>query len=85
MKIGSINTGAAPSAAEAAAGARAAPADRPNYPLWASFLTDIVAATRRYRHAVPPVRGWLLVARLPPRLSGSELRYRRANSYRQQT
>ena len=31
------------------------------------------------RHAVPPIRGWLPVARLPPRLSGSELRYRRAH------
>jgi hypothetical protein len=51
-----------------------------NYPLWVAFLTDMVAATRRYRHAVPPVRGWLLVARLPPQLSGSELRYRRAHA-----
>jgi hypothetical protein len=35
--------------------------------------------TRRYRapHGAP-VRGWLLVARLSPRLSGSELRYRRS-------
>jgi hypothetical protein len=41
----------------------------------------MVSATRRYRHAVPLVRGWLLVARLPPRLSGSELRYRRAYCY----
>ena len=50
----------------------------PEYPLSASLLTDMVAATRRYRHVVSAVRGWLLVARLPPRLSGSELRYRRA-------
>jgi hypothetical protein len=26
----------------------------------------MVAATRRYRHAVPPARGWLLAARLSP-------------------
>jgi hypothetical protein len=38
----------------------------PELPLSASHSTDMVAATRRYRHAVPPVRGWLLVARLPP-------------------
>ena len=87
MEIGSIITGAALPAAEAAAGVRAAPGQpdagcpcresarvpgyfsrpghwpvktiphRENYPLWASFLTDMVAATRRYRHAVPPVRG----------------------------
>jgi hypothetical protein len=55
MDVGSIITGAVPPAAQAAAGVRAAlPPHRLNYPLWGPFLTDMVAGTRRYRHAVPP-------------------------------
>ena len=73
MEISSIITGAALPAAEAAAAfPRSARSvgfrlpGSPEYPLWALPLTDMVTATRRYRHAVPPVRGWLLAARLSP-------------------
>src|SRR5690242_286734 len=63
-------TGAAHPAAEAA-GVRAAPARPDAYPLWAFPLADMVTA----RGGTAPSCSSL---GYPPRLSGSELRYRRA-------